>query len=106
MLEPKMRLYCCTFLRLGRSASRVVLGFLALGLGISLYAHPDKVERQLLTHFATGVHRPAAGVWEDITHRATAKMSGAPIWTNLGPAQAVALNGVTDYFVVAESPDS
>jgi hypothetical protein len=67
-------------------------------------AHPDKVESQLLTHFATGTHQPENGQWQDITHRATAKIVGAPIWTNVGPAQAIVFNGVNDYLLLGESP--
>lgn len=67
-------------------------------------AHPDKVERDLVTHFATGAHAPEGGVWQDLTHNASARLVGAPVWTDIGPAQAVALGGGGDYLVLADSP--
>lgn len=66
-------------------------------------AHPDKLEKQLLMHFATGVHRPAEGAWADLTHRANARLMGAPVLTNIGPAQALQLDGFRDWLLVAES---
>lgn len=69
-----------------------------------LSAHEDKDERGLLTHFATGTHNPENGLWEDLTHHAKAKIAGAPVFTNLGPAQVLTFNGVTDYLTIAETP--
>src|SRR5687767_211014 len=97
-----MHLFACTLFR----PSRVLLTSLALCIVTQIHAHPDKVERQLLTHFATGVHQPADGKWQDLSHKATAQIIGSPVWTNIGPAQAVLLNGVTDYLVISESPQA
>jgi hypothetical protein len=84
------------------------LALLAACLGLSglpaVQAHPDKLERQLLTHFATGTHQPEGGILRDLTHNASARIAGAPIWTNIGPAQGILLNGFTDYLVIADSP--
>lgn len=76
---------------------------LAAGVGEGV-AHLDKVERDLVTHFATGAHAPEGGVWQDLTHNASARLVGAPVWTDIGPAQAVALGGGSDYLVLADSP--
>ena len=78
--------------------------FLFCSAIIPLQAHPDKVERELLTHFATGSHQPENGALEDLTHRLSARIMGAPVWTNIGPAQGIFLNGFTDYLLLAESP--
>lgn len=71
----------------------------------NLFAHPDKVEQALLTHFATGAHEITNGEWADLTHQVTAKVVGAPELMNLGPAQGVVLNGASDGFILAESPE-
>ena len=81
-----------------------LLGVLMLALaGVNATAHPDKVEPQLLMHFATGVHRPANGQWRDLTHRSTARIMGGPVLTNIGPAQALRFDGEKDYLLVAET---
>ena len=53
-------------------------------------AHPDKVEDRLVLQFATGVHPPKDGYWEDLSHNFKATVKGSPILTNLGPALALA----------------
>lgn len=90
-----------SLLKLLRAAQALAALSLA---GTQLLAHPDKVERQLLTHFATGTHQPEQGVWQDLTHQASARLQGNPAWTNIGPAQAVVFNGFKDFLVVADSP--
>ncbi|MGZ8921169.1 MAG: LamG domain-containing protein, partial [Limisphaerales bacterium] len=72
---------------------------------LPMAAHPDKVEDRLVLQFATGVHPPKDGVWEDLTHQFTAKVHGSPTLTNIGPALALSLNGVTDYLSVEMAPD-
>lgn len=84
----------------------VFIGCLTFQAPVPVHAHPDKVEQQLLTHFATGSHQPANGSWEDMTHNLTARIIGAPVWTNIGSAQGVVFNGFTDYLVLADSPSA
>ena len=69
-------------------------------------AHPDKVEQALLTHFATGAHPMTNAQWSDLTHQVTAKVLGGPELVHLGPAQGLMLNGASDGFVLAESPEA
>ncbi|HTI72083.1 MAG TPA: LamG-like jellyroll fold domain-containing protein [Candidatus Limnocylindria bacterium] len=83
---------------------QILVAYLSLAAVTPLFAHEDKVERDLLMHFATGTHRPENGQWEDLTHKAKAKIIGAPVLTNLGPAQVLAFNGVADYLTIAETP--
>ena len=68
-------------------------------------AHPDKVEDRLVLQFATGVHPPNDGVWDDLTHRFKATVHGAPQLTNIGPALALRLNGASDYLSVTTGAD-
>jgi len=68
--------------------------------------HPDKVETALLTHFATGAHPITNGVWVDLTHQVTAKVLGVPELLHLGPSQGLMLNGASDGFILAESPQA
>src|SRR5687767_14126097 len=82
----------------------VIFIWLVLSATIPLRGHPDKVERQLLSHFASGSHQPENGMFEDLTHSLASRIMGAPVWTNLGPAQGILLNGLTDYLVLADSP--
>jgi hypothetical protein len=70
-------------------------------LTASALAHPDKIEDRLLLHFATGVHPIENGQWPDLTHRFTARVQGEPQLANIGPAQGLALNGFTDWLLVA-----
>lgn len=84
--------------------TRALLVAAAIAGAAPLQAHPDKIETQLLVHFATGTHQPENGLWQDLTHNASAEIKGAPVWTNIGPAQAVLLNGFKDYLVIADSP--
>ncbi len=64
-------------------------------------AHPDKIEDRLMFHFATGVHQPADGRWPDLTHRLEARIQGAPVITNLGPASAMVFDGYGDWLELA-----
>jgi hypothetical protein len=64
-------------------------------------AHPDKIEDRLLFHFATGTHPIENGTWPDLTHRLTAKLIGEPALTNIGPAQAIVFNGLSDWLLAA-----
>lgn len=70
---------------------------------LNLQAHPDRVERGLLTHFATGSHKIENGRWEDLTHKAVATVKGAPSLINIGTAQALSFNGDGDYLLLADS---
>lgn len=67
----------------------------------SVLAHPDRVEDRLLLHFATGTHPLENGVWPDVTHKFNARVQGQPKLGPIGPAQALVLNGITDWLVVA-----
>ena len=69
-------------------------------------AHPDKVEQSLLTHFATGSHPITNNQWSDLTHQVTAKVLGAPELMHLGPSLGLMLNGASDGFILADSPDA
>lgn len=102
----KPSLVCSKVDMIKRLLLPVFIGCLTFQASVSLHAHPDKVEQQLLTHFATGSHQPANGSWEDMTHNLTARIVGAPIWTNIGSAQGVVFNGFTDYLVLADSPSA
>src|SRR5688572_33313809 len=73
--------------------------------GFESAAHPDKVEDRLVLQFATGVHPPQDGVWDDLTHRFKANVHGSPQLTNIGPALALRLNGSSDYLSVATAAD-
>lgn len=64
-------------------------------------AHPDKIEKDLLLHFATGSHPMENGHWSDLTHAADARVMGSPVMTNIGPARAIVFNGYTDWLEVA-----
>jgi hypothetical protein len=64
-------------------------------------AHPDKNEDRLLLHFATGTHPIEAGEWPDVTHTVKAKVIGWPGIKNIGPAQAMVFNGVTDWLEIS-----
>jgi len=79
----------------------LLIGCLAIGTALTALAHPDKVETALLLHFATGVRPLADGQWRDLTDRQTALVQGHPTLTNIGPAQALRLNGFTDWLLVA-----
>ena len=68
---------------------------------LAAVAHPDKVEDRLLMHFATGTHPIENGTWQDLTHRLNAKVMGEPALTNIGPAQAMVFNGLTDWLLAA-----
>jgi hypothetical protein len=91
-----------------RSLQRLPLGVLAAAALIApgAIAHPDKIEDRLLTHFATGTHPVENGVWPDVTHRLEAKVMGAPVLTNLGPALALTFNGASDWLLVAPTVDA
>ncbi len=80
---------------------RVAAAFLLLTVTGSAVAHPDKIEERLLVHFATGVHPLEKQLWPDLTHRFTAAVQGNPKLANIGPAQALLLNGFTDWLLIA-----
>src|SRR5690606_12627835 len=61
--------------------------------GMRALAHPDRIEDRLLSHFATGVRPFENGTWSDLTGHISARLQGEPVLTNVGPAQAVLLNG-------------
>jgi len=90
------------------SPSRPVLrrtGLFLAGLCFAVaplaFAHPDKVENRLLLHIATGAHPIENGQWPDLTHKFTSRVQGEPKLANLGPAQALVCNGITDWLLVA-----
>lgn len=63
-------------------------------------AHPDRKDPGLVCHFAVGGHPIENGEWEDETHRWTAKLVGKPAVAMLGPTEALALNGTTDWLTL------
>jgi hypothetical protein len=80
---------------------RSLAPLLLLAFTNSAVAHPDKIEDRLLVHFATGVHPIENHAWPDLTHRFTAAVQGEPKLGNIGPAQALMLNGFTDWLLIA-----
>ncbi|HSH14721.1 MAG TPA: LamG domain-containing protein, partial [Verrucomicrobiae bacterium] len=68
-----------------------------------LFAHPDKIENDLLLHFATGTHPVENGEWADLTHTLSAKVHGGPVFTNVGPARALVFDGYTSWLEAAGS---
>lgn len=83
--------------------SQMILASALFALPFTALAHPDKVETNLLLHFATGVHEVENGRWEDLTHKLSARVHGTPVFTNLGPARAIVLDGFTDWLEAAGS---
>lgn len=79
----------------------LVLAAVALPLGVR--AHPDKIEKDLLLHFATGTHAIENGEWADLTHALNAKVHGNPVFTNVGPARALVFDGYTSWLEAAGS---
>ncbi len=71
--------------------------------GGGLFAHPDKIENDLLLHFATGTHPVENGEWADLTHTLSAKVHGGPVFTNVGPARALVFDGYTSWLEAAGS---
>ena len=69
-------------------------------LANSSWAHPDKKDPGLVLHFAVGGHPIEDGEWEDETHRWTAQLVGKPAVAMLGPTEALALNGTTDWLTL------
>ncbi|MHB1307859.1 MAG: LamG domain-containing protein, partial [Limisphaerales bacterium] len=69
----------------------------------AVFAHPDRIENDLLLHFATGTHPIENGQWPDLTHTLSARVHGAPVFTNVGPARALVFNGYTDWLEGAGS---
>lgn len=61
------------------------------------WGHPDKQDPGLVGHFAVGGHPIEGGLWEDETHHWTASVVGKPQLTTLGPTEALAFNGETDW---------
>lgn len=55
--------------------------------------HPDKVEPELLFHFAAGTHSIQNGAWQDTTHQATAQVVGSLRFVNCGPTEGLLLSG-------------
>lgn len=82
---------------------RLFLALLLLLAAPRLLAHADRIEDRLLLHFATGVHPIEGGVWRDLTGRLPAAVQGAPVLTNVGPAQGLLLDGHRDWLLVAPS---
>lgn len=91
MIAPRLQFLACS----------VLVSGLALIWPPLLTAHPDKVEDRLLMHFATGTHPIENGRWQDLTHKATAAVQGAPVLENIGPAQGLRLDGRHDWLLVA-----
>lgn len=89
------------FLRNRVSGPAAALAFLPV---FPAAAHPDKVEEGLLMHFATGAHPIANGEWQDLTHHLQARVFGGPVLANIGPAQALVFNGLSDWLLAA--PDA
>jgi acid phosphatase type 7 len=83
----------------------ILAGMLALLWIREAEGHPDRVERNLLTHFATGTHKPLEGYWEDLTHRVKGRIVGAPVYTSMGSAQALIFSGA-DYLELGASMES
>lgn len=71
------------------------LALTGLLAGTPLLAHPDKIERELKFHFATGTHPIENGAWADLTHTLNAKVHGSPVFTNIGPARALVFEGAS-----------
>lgn len=81
---------------------RCLLATCAVGvLAVRVAAHPDKVENQLLFHFATGVHPVENGKWPDLTHRLEAAVQGSPVLTNTGPVLGLRFDGFNDWLLAA-----
>jgi hypothetical protein len=81
---------------------RWLLATCAVGvLAVRVAAHPDKVENQLLFHFATGAHPIENGKWPDLTHRLEATVQGAPVLTNSGPVLGLRFDGFNDWLLAA-----
>lgn len=80
---------------------RILLSLASLALPATLVAHPDKVENQLLFHFATGVHPIEGGKWPDLTHHLEAAVQGAPVLTNIGPVLGLKFDGFNDWLLAA-----
>ncbi|MBN8246077.1 MAG: metallophosphoesterase [Verrucomicrobia bacterium] len=68
---------------------------------LALRAHQNTSEDGLLTHFAAGAKPIQAQRWPDLTGAATAEVVGTPAVTQVGPSQALVLDGFTQYLVVA-----
>ncbi len=79
--------------------------FLILLLGSCIswvaWAHQNTPESSLMLHFAAGAKPIELQRWPDLTGRALATVVGEPVVTNVGPAQAIILDGFTDYVLVA-----
>lgn len=52
-------------------------------------------------HFATGATPIQGDTWEDLTHHVKARVMGQPKLMNIGPAQALVFNGLSDWLLVA-----
>jgi hypothetical protein len=84
--------------------SRLLALWLTIVTGATaLFAHPDKIEKDLLLHFATGTHPIENGAWSDLTHSLDAKVHGGPVFTNVGPARALVFDGYTSWLEAAGS---
>lgn len=82
-----------------RGLIAVLAGLLAC---VNVNAHPDRIERELLVHYATGTHKIENGKWEDLTHKVTARVLGEPRLENLGSAQALMFDGDGDYLEIGK----
>jgi len=68
---------------------------------VAAFAHQNAPEDGLVTHFAAGARPIQSQRWPDLTGGVTAQVVGQPIVTNVGPAQALVLDGFTEYLLVA-----
>lgn len=85
--------------------ARLTAGLLAIVAALlaprSTIAHPDRVEDRLLLHLAAGSHPPDRQLWSDMAHKTNARLQGAPVYTNLGPVFALALDGFKDWVEIS-----
>ncbi|MBK8001300.1 MAG: hypothetical protein IPK15_21990 [Verrucomicrobia bacterium] len=93
------------------SVSRALIGGATVCFFITLAGqfargHENPPEDQLLWQFATGVHPIVQGQWPDVSGHAKAQVFGAPMITNVGPAQAILFDGFTDWLLLAKDRDA
>jgi predicted phosphodiesterase len=70
------------------------------------WAHENPPDPGLLLHFAVGATPIHQGVWPAATGQARAIVHGEPVTGTIGPAQALLLNGATDWIEMAPSLES
>lgn len=82
-----------------------ILLFLPLGfIPVVVQGHQSAPESRLRLHFATGTRPVESGRWPDITGPATAWVVGEPVLTHPRTAEALVLDGFTDYLPMATTP--